>query len=300
MNVYKYMLLSVAGFFVFGLDAAAISQENLDKYLFKAVEACNVSEASRLLDSGANVNAEHRYFNNRPLHTAAVNSCVELVKLLLARGADVNHKTASGTALHGIFTYINIKPEAVRDMFSIARMLINHGANPNIGNVRPVTPLHSIIGSQANSNYVLPIMFILLAAGANKNLQNEYKTTPADAVRTALEYPVNAGREDMKLRAWLIEAYPGRNLRERTVFTLAKGYYSADPVKHESAKQEIGRMRDLATEHTVYENAWNMIYPLIGPLWDEENGKTATEALQLDQPANLGCYVGEMLSRILL
>lgn len=49
-----------------------------------------------LLRAGAAVNKVHDTFYNTPLHIAAEKGAVDIVKLLLARGADRNIKNKNG------------------------------------------------------------------------------------------------------------------------------------------------------------------------------------------------------------
>lgn len=66
--------------------------DDLDGPLFDAVEACNLLETARLLDSGARVNATCGG-NFTPLHFAAMSDFVPMIDLLLKQGADPHAKT---------------------------------------------------------------------------------------------------------------------------------------------------------------------------------------------------------------
>ncbi len=80
--------------------------------------------ASALLDRGADVNARStNAMKNTPLHAAAAGSQVELVRLLLDRGADANSPQEAGwTALHSAAQSGN------REMVEV---LLAHGAHIN-------------------------------------------------------------------------------------------------------------------------------------------------------------------------
>lgn len=52
----------------------------------------SVQDVQRILDSGVNVNAQHDLFGITALHSAAIQANVDIVKLLLSRGANVNIK----------------------------------------------------------------------------------------------------------------------------------------------------------------------------------------------------------------
>ena len=54
-----------------------------------------------LLDRGADIYAREHFFGATPLHSAAMEGCVEAVKILLDRGANIEVKDEIGfTALH--------------------------------------------------------------------------------------------------------------------------------------------------------------------------------------------------------
>jgi DNA-binding SARP family transcriptional activator len=60
-----------------------------DRALIKAVEKRDLGQVRRLLDMGADVNAQDRYFGNA-LQVASMRANETIVRLLLDRGADVN------------------------------------------------------------------------------------------------------------------------------------------------------------------------------------------------------------------
>ena len=74
-----------------------------DPPLISAVEAKNIVECKRLIDTGeANVNGDrdHQY-RWTALHWASIRGYLEIVQLLTSSGADVNIRSSSGsTALH--------------------------------------------------------------------------------------------------------------------------------------------------------------------------------------------------------
>ncbi|NWI12199.1 ASB10 protein, partial [Crypturellus soui] len=79
-----------------------------------------------LVESGANVNAADRDCQH-PLHLACKNANVQVVELLLARGAHVNVMNYSGnTALHNILQTTAYKLEHHPEL--VVRALLNHGA----------------------------------------------------------------------------------------------------------------------------------------------------------------------------
>jgi ankyrin repeat protein len=80
-----------------------------------------------LLDSGADVNTQARNaMKVRPIHAASAAGQIEVVRLLIERGADVNARQQSGfTPLH---------EAALTGKLEFARLFLDHGADINAKN----------------------------------------------------------------------------------------------------------------------------------------------------------------------
>ena len=76
--------------------------------------------------------------DNTPLFIAAGEGDLELCRILIDKGADVNYRMDSGafTALHR---------SAAAGSYEVTRLLLSHGAKPNITNRRGKTPLQLAI-----------------------------------------------------------------------------------------------------------------------------------------------------------
>lgn len=105
--------------------------------LHSAVKSGNRAEVERLLDEGADVEAQpFDMYSAPPLHFAALAGDLELVRLLLDRGASVDSKELrhGSTALH---------VAASRGHIEIVQHLLQRGAEVNVKNTeRGHTPLH--------------------------------------------------------------------------------------------------------------------------------------------------------------
>lgn len=102
--------------FVILLPANAFCQD-LGKQLLAACWQDNKAEIERLLDQGADINTSDKQGGgNTPLSVAAFRGQIEIVKLLLSRGANVN----IGTPLAAASRHLEI-----------ARLLLEHGADVN-------------------------------------------------------------------------------------------------------------------------------------------------------------------------
>ena len=82
-----------------------------------------------LLENGADVNTLNVKFGSTPLHLAAVNRSIEVVRVLLGQGANVGAQDFRGrTALH-LAADTNILRTGDRGNVDIVRVLLEHGAN---------------------------------------------------------------------------------------------------------------------------------------------------------------------------
>ncbi|OJJ03140.1 hypothetical protein ASPVEDRAFT_42653 [Aspergillus versicolor CBS 583.65] len=99
-------------------------QSILDKSLREAIEMQDLPAAESLLNQGANPNATNHMWYMSPLQTAACRDNVELVQLLLDRGARINTQGGYyGSALLGAAHYGKLE---------IVELLIAAGADVDI------------------------------------------------------------------------------------------------------------------------------------------------------------------------
>ena len=113
MNIYNLTLNSI----------------NMD--LFDSAKHGDVTTLIRLLDGGADINQKD---NMTALHVASMNDRLNIVKVLIQRGADVNCRTGSGSTplmLASRYGYLDIVKE-----------LLSNGANINLLNNNSQTALH--------------------------------------------------------------------------------------------------------------------------------------------------------------
>src|SRR5262249_46342967 len=115
--------------------------------LVRAVQYHNCAAAASLLSAGAGPNGRDRY-GASPLNMVQGKCAADLVKLLLAHGADPNEPDSSRRTplLSAIIGETQIRNNRAVDVAQpmVVRMLLEHGADPNrpgwdLG--RRVTPL---------------------------------------------------------------------------------------------------------------------------------------------------------------
>jgi ankyrin repeat protein len=108
-------------------DAADKNQE-----LIRAVGKGNLAEATRLLNSGADVGAKAKR-GSKALLLAAESGYGEIVRLLIARGADANSKTDNG--------WTALMAASERGHPEVVRLLLDNGADVNAKNKDGLTAL---------------------------------------------------------------------------------------------------------------------------------------------------------------
>lgn len=110
------------------LQTGKNSQETLNEALWELCDARpkpdTLKIAQRLLDSGAQVNSHAGFYNTTPLHGAAEKGPLELVKLLVSKGAKVN-------AVDKEFS-MPLAKAVQADNLEIAQFLLEQGADKTI------------------------------------------------------------------------------------------------------------------------------------------------------------------------
>lgn len=142
--------------------------------LTDAAEAGNERDVTRLLDSGADVNARGDE-GDSALHTAVWEGHIAIVRLLLTRGANVNAKNKKGeTPLHWA---------AEKGLLDIASLLLEKGAALNAKDEDDQTPLH-----YAAEKGRAQLTAFLLKKGADPRLTDSDGKTPR-ALAAAADFP---------------------------------------------------------------------------------------------------------------
>jgi tetratricopeptide (TPR) repeat protein len=124
--------------------------------LWEAVSSGRLDDAARLIELGADVNQLHENYGSL-LMVAAADPEVDMARLLLAHGADVNAQWWEGTALMVAARSGNEK---------LVELLLSVGADPNLGDDRGETPLASAVLNPLGS---IDVVRLLLRAGADPN-----------------------------------------------------------------------------------------------------------------------------------
>ena len=128
----------------------------------------NVEVVLILLERGADITIGDMD-NSRPIHCAAISGNIQVAELLLNKGAPVNDRDDNGTTPLGFavgFWHVDM-----------ARYLIDQGADPNIRNEKGMTPLFAVNGPNSTE-----IARLLIENGAQVNIKDGENNTPLHTI----------------------------------------------------------------------------------------------------------------------
>ena len=138
-------------------------------HLHYAAKGNSAEVVKVLIAKGADVNAKNEY-GETPLHWAAEANAAEIAKMLIAKGAEVNAKSKRGsTPLHFA---------ASENAAEVAKVLIAKGAEVNARINSGSTPLHFAAWENAAE-----VVKVLIAKGAEVNAKKNNGETPLDVAK---------------------------------------------------------------------------------------------------------------------
>ena len=143
-----------------------------------------------LLAAGADINAEGML--GTPLEQAAWHDCTDTCKFLLERGANPNYVSHFDT-----FTALHWAASTESRDAQIVKLLLAHGANPNLGGGESVEAFVSVDQTPlmlARRRGDTPVLAALLAAGAT----NQTPDTMSDATPAARLLPARLDSETIR------------------------------------------------------------------------------------------------------
>jgi len=177
--------------------AANENQKNIVTFLLeKGATPEGLSESTKngnlemvkiLLDSGINVNSRVER-QRTPLIVAAINNQVEVAKLLLERGADINQ--VDGENEESVLHWAAFKASS-----DVAKLLVDFGAGINRVDPYNRTPLLSAINNitvfHVDIEKVFVFVKLLIERGADINIADRWNETPLSLTdKRILEYPL--------------------------------------------------------------------------------------------------------------
>ena len=145
-----------------------------------------------LLDAGADIEAPCPP-GDRPLHLAATYGWLPVMETLLARGAQLESRTApTAAAVWELSSPKDAPPAFGQTPLAVAaregridacRALLRHGADPNARDASHATALHFAARPWWRENP--PVVELLLAAGADRSARDQDGQRPADLAAAA-------------------------------------------------------------------------------------------------------------------
>lgn len=140
--------------------------------LERAVEWDRLEAVASLLEHGS-LKKQTPELVHSLLYRVAGGGNVRIAELLLDHRAEVNWRDGEldETPLH---------VAASQGFPDMVGLLLDHGAKPNVKNLRGASPLHRAVGSYqaSRTNEFLAVIKLLLDNGADVNLRDEYQWTP--------------------------------------------------------------------------------------------------------------------------
>lgn len=178
MNCMKKNIknLAVIGFFFLGFSLAAKEKQQSDTViivdgkkttlLHQAVRRNDLKEVEKLLNQGFDVDVRNEVLCT-PLHDAAAFGAVDVIKLLLSRGADIN-------AISGGFGWTPLLKAVYWNHYHAVVALAQADADLNMkADMWGVTALHKAVYHRHNK-----IALYLLDKGADFNSVDNLKSSP--------------------------------------------------------------------------------------------------------------------------
>jgi len=153
-----------------------IPKDKLDDALLEAARDGRVLNAKRLLERAANINARDDEHGMTPLHYAARERHISILRLLVENGADVNVRDIHGiTAMMNAAIWDTIERsmgfrQEIEASCEIIQLLIDNGADVNARSNRGATAL---MGATESEHENIDIARLLIANGANVNAIDE-------------------------------------------------------------------------------------------------------------------------------
>lgn len=190
-----------------------IDDDDCSKLLHEAIKRDDLDIFELLLARGA---ALKTYYRDTPLHLAARYGSVDVVKILLDRGADPSARDYAG--------YTPLHEAAMSGRSEIVSMLLDSGSDLNSKSDDIVqTPLHMAV-----RNEVIETTIVLLKHGASLSAMNCAKETPihlaarygsADILDKLLNYVEEAC--DLDSRSWNGDTALHMAIRENSLAKVA-------------------------------------------------------------------------------
>eukprot|EP00752_Nemacystus_decipiens_P011987 g10627.t1 len=229
-NAEMVQLLSLKGTDVDVMDNEGFSP------LYLAVSNGFVSTALALMDAGADLSLRYGVFRHSVLHAAAEERHIDVMRVLIERGADVNAVDwYQWTPLH---------QAALLNRDETIDVLVEAGANIEARDDTGRTPLHCTASNRPHD-----ALLALLKHGAHVNTQDNYQNT---ALHTAVSYAGTEGAAevvDLLLRSGADETILNANGKT------AADYLAANVYEEDQLADDVEGVRQLLANAPI-DRAW--------------------------------------------
>jgi ankyrin repeat protein len=181
--------------------------------IHEAARDGDIQKVNSLLKKNPELIASRNSLGQTPLYSAAGNNNKEMMRLLLAKGADVNDKDNQGSVPLGIAAMMGCK--------DAAELLLSNGAEINVKNNKDAAPLH--VAASAGWK---DLVEFLLSKGAEINSKDGNGNTPLHlAVQLLDKYREDASPPVFSGITVMIETLQvsNRTKKELLELLLAKG-----------------------------------------------------------------------------
>ena len=237
----------VRGLMLKGADKNAMNNQEWTP-LFSAVYHGQTDAARTLLAGGADVSLRCGALKGSAVHMAAELGHVEILRVTIEHGADVNATDANHcTALHGAASEnkvgaIDVLVEAggnievrsrhgMKPLHSAAGQLstdalvalLKHGADVNAKSLNLLSPL-MVAATKAGTQGAAEVVDLLLRSGADESIADEDGNVAADVMGRAVEEEHRVAEDVERVRKLLANAPTDRAWRRRGYLVLCRAH----------------------------------------------------------------------------
>ena len=241
------------------------ARDNLSKLpLLEAAVAGNTSLVKRMLELGADINAEGDTMMSggsrmTALDEAAQHGHLEVCKLLLEAGANPNHRAFQDTTLH--FAYNNFAFSTNRN--AVATMLLEYGANPFAeAGYYKTTPLELVI--TRGDGRLVPLML-----DTNRKIKSALNSRPHPPTRNQVATTKDQAAQFLATHGTAMLSAAAQRGELEAVDALLKAGVSAKtsapeelPVLQAFAVSEAAAVRDWPSAVAQWQQTGNQIKSL--------------------------------------
>ena len=165
----------------------ACQGSGLDKHIDREKRASDIATVMRFLDAGGDVERRHSIYaeHRSPLQQAAISGRVDVMQILLDRGADPNRPLRLATVLTTALT---------RSHIDAAKLLLSRSADPNLANLEGGKPIEVVATESAAVKLLLESGADASGGPGTKALVSAIVGNIAESARLLLAHGVSPDR----------------------------------------------------------------------------------------------------------